>query len=288
MMQQKLLVGFLFFFWGQGIISCQLKQQETSSKQKLTPQQTFLQKGNWLEDDSLFQCQLDSLQVNAWQVYLHCQKEKDQQKKLRLISSISQAADNYINYQDSSYWGGILYRMKPFAELIERLKEPQHRSFIDIGSGNGEKLYAALCLGFEQTHGLEYDTTLVGLSQNHWRALIDRKKMHIQLGNALTIAPVYYHSFDFIYLYSPIRNHHQMARLFFTLMQQLKEGGVLLEVRMVYAEELRKVSGYAIPHMMGTFALKKQRGKLYYVQYSESTKDWILLKKHRSSDVENK
>lgn len=247
----------------------------------LSPQQAFLQQANFPEEDSLLQKQLDSLQIDAWQVYQHCQQETDISRKTRLMSAVCQKAENYINSQDTSYWGGILYRMQPFTEVVQRLKEPHHQSFIDIGSGNGEKLYAALCMGFAQTEGLEYDSTLVKISQVHWKPIIQRNKMRIRLGNALTINPNYYHQFDFIYLYSPIRNHIKMAELFYTLMQQLKEGGLLLEVRMVYAPELRKVSRYDIPNLMGTFALKKKQGKLYYVQYNESRKDWTLLKKTR-------
>lgn len=249
------------------------------TKEPLSTQAKFLQKKAWVEDDSLFSQQLDSLQIGAWQAYQYCQQNSDQARKLRLISAICQKADNQINSLDTNYWGGILYRMKPFVEVVQKLKEPQHQRFIDVGSGNGEKLYAALCLGFAQSEGLEYDSTLVDISQQYWQTMIKRQKMNIRLGNALTIAPSYYQQFDFIYLYSPIRKHVPMARLFYTLMQQLKEGGVLLEVRMVYMDALRKVSGYDMPNLMGTFAIKKQGGKLYYVRYNEANKDWILLEK---------
>ncbi|OJJ23350.1 hypothetical protein BKI52_03035 [marine bacterium AO1-C] len=272
----KLARQMRWIFIAMALYACQPKKSSTN---QLTPQQNFLQKAHLPENDSLLQHRLDSLHINAWEVCLYCQKEQDNTRKIRLISAICQKADNYINSLDTSYWGGILYRMKPFVEVVQRLKEPYHRNFMDIGSGNGEKLYAALCLGFTHSEGLEYDTTLVNMSQKHWQSIIQRQKMSIKLGNALTVTPQYYHQFDFIYLYSPIRNHTQMAQLFFTLMQQLKEGGILLEVRMVYAPELRKVSGYNIPEIMGTFALKKQNGKLYYVQYNESHKDWILLDK---------
>jgi len=268
--QVVLILGGLILY------TCGLKQ---AAKNELTPQQRFLQKTNLPENDSLLQHRLDSLGIDVWQVYQHCQNETNNTRKIRLISAICQKADNHINSLDTNYWGGILYRLKPFVEVVQRLKEPSHRSFIDIGSGNGEKLYAALCLGFAHSEGLEYDTTLINISQEFWQPIIQREKMRVKLGNALTIAPQYYHSFDFIYLYSPIRDHTQMAGLFYTLMQQLKEGGVLLEVRMVYAPELRKISGYKIPEVMGTFALKKQQGKLYYVQYNETRKDWILLEK---------
>lgn len=258
--------------------ACQ-SDNNTHAKESLSAQAKFLQKKTWLEDDSLFSQQLDSLQIDAWQVYQYCQQATKPSRKLRLISAICQKSDNHINSLDTSYWGGILYRMKPFVEIIQKLKEPQHQHFIDVGSGNGEKLYAALCLGFVQSEGLEYDSTLVEISQRHWQTMIAQQKMNIRLGNALTIDPNYYQQFDFIYLYSPIRKHMPMARLFYTLMQQLKEGGVLLEVRMVYMEALRKVSGYDLPNLMGTFAIKKQGGKLYYVRYNEATKDWILLEK---------
>jgi 16S rRNA G966 N2-methylase RsmD len=249
------------------------------AKEPLSAQAKFLQKKVWVEDDSLLSQQLDSLQIGAWQAYQYCQQNRDQARKLRLISAICQKADNHINSLDTSYWGGILYRMKPFVEVVQKLKESQHKRFIDVGSGNGEKLFAALCLGFAQSEGLEYDSTLVDISQQYWQTMIKRQKMKIKLGNALTIAPNYYQQFDFIYLYSPIRKHVPMARLFYTLMQQLKEGGVLLEVRMVYMDALRKVSGYDMPNLMGTFAIKKQGGKLYYVRYNEADKDWILLEK---------
>jgi len=267
-------IGLIF-----GVLALYTCEPKQASKNKLTPQQAFLKKANLPESDSLLQHHLDSLGIDAWQVCQHCQNETNNLRKIRLISAVCQKADNHIHSLDTSYWGGILYRMEPFVEVVTRLKESSHRSFIDVGSGNGEKLYAALCLGFTKSEGLEYDTTLVNISQQFWQPMIQREKIHVKLGNALTIAPEYYHSFDFIYLYSPIKDHNQMASLFYTLMQQLKEGGVLLEVRMVYTQALRKISGYNIPEMMGTFALKKQQGKLYYVQYNETRKDWTLLEK---------
>ena len=265
--------------WLLGLMTVYACQSGQSSQNQLNPQQQFLRVAHFPEDEFRLQFQLDSLDIGAWQVYEHCLNDTNQPRKIKLISAICQKADNHINDLDSSYWGGILYRLSPFVAVVQRLKEPQHRRFIDIGSGNGEKLYAALCLGFAHSEGLEYDTTLVDISRKHWQPMIQREKMSIKLGNALTIAPQYYHQFDFVYLYSPIRDHVQMAGLFYTLMQQLKEGGVLLEVRMVYAPELRKVSGYRIPEMMGVFAIKKQQGKLYYVQYGEHYKEWILLER---------
>ncbi|EAY24213.1 class I SAM-dependent methyltransferase [Microscilla marina] len=271
------IVAALFSCW-----ACQPTGNTEATSVK-SAQQIFWQQTAWESEDSFLSQKLDSLQIGAWQVYQHCRQKKPLlARKLRLISAVCQKAGNRINSLDTSYWGGILYRMKPFVELIQVLKEPQHHTFVDVGSGNGEKLYAALCLGFDHSEGLEYDSTLVSMSRHYWQPMIKRQKMSIRWGNALTIAANYYQQFDFIYLYSPIRKHVPMARLFYTLMQQLKEGGVLLEVRMVYAQALRKVSGYDIPNLMGTFALKKQGGRLYYVRYSNTTKDWILLEKKKS------
>lgn len=254
--------------------SCNFSAQEDLSSDK----KRFLEKFDLTYP--LIDRQLDSLQVTAEEVFHFCRESKELERKTRLISAICGSQKNYLKEKDNKYWLGALYRMEDFTEKIHYLKKSNHRSFIDIGSGNGEKTYAALCLGFENSFGLEYSDSLVQLSRSFLAPFLQKKISKIYHQDALKTSPGFYGQFDFLYLYSPIKNEDTMATLFYRLMLEMKENAILLEVRMVYRESLQKISGLGIPNLQD-LALTKKEGKFYYALIHRPSRrlSWFLLDK---------
>lgn len=186
--------------------------------------------------------------------------------------------ENNVSEANSDYWGGILYDMENFISIVRRLKADKHTSFMDIGSGNGSKIYAALCMGFEEGYGLEYAPELVEISNQFLEPYVSDSIVRIQLGNALTVDSSYYAQADFLYMYSPIKSHETMAFLYERAMQNMKEGAIFLEVRFVYAKELRERTQLSIPDFPSVFAIQKNEGNYYYLRFDqEGTTEKVLL-----------
>jgi 16S rRNA G966 N2-methylase RsmD len=206
------------------------------------------------------------------EVYQLCLETTDTTKKIEWATRVCQKMKNHIQIHDEQHWGGILYDLPRFAEHIVLCKEPTHTSFLDIGAGNGEKLFMALCLGFEKVYGIEYDSTLVKISQENLKNLDE--KITLKQADALQVSPSFYAKPDFIYMYSPIKDATKMAELYALVMQNMREGAILLEVRMVYLAELRQKTKLAFPELAGHFILKKQMENFYYLTYQGQEKQW--------------
>lgn len=147
---------------------------------------------------------------------------------------------------------------------------------MDVGSGNGEKPFAALCLGSEKSYGVEYSGRLVEISKQFLGTLAEKKKVQIIGQDALEVDDSVYQQVDFIYMYSPIKDHELMASLFYKIMQTMQEGDILVEVRMVYRPQLSEISGWEIPEL-SSLILKKEQGKFYYARYGLHEVRWTAL-----------
>jgi 16S rRNA G966 N2-methylase RsmD len=268
---QKILVIIIAF----GLIAC----QKSSKKGEIDHLKLdFLQKIDLSQSPETVWKKLDSAKINAYEIYQYCLESQALMRKTRLIESIAYGMENNLEEENPEYWLAIMYNLERFTELINTFKEPTHQTFIDIGSGNGEKPYAALCLGFTKAYGLEYSQKLVKISQDFLKPFIQKNKADIIAGDALRVDGKVYQKIDFIYMYSPIKNHQKMAELCHKVMQNMPEGAILMEMRLVYGRELRRVTGLEIPEQMD-MVLKKQQGKFYVAQYRNSEKEWKEVKR---------
>lgn len=220
---------------------------------------------------------LDSLQYNADSVYKICQNIRNDTFKMKLVSAVFHTVENYMQENNQEYWAAILYDLERFAQYVQLLKTSEHQTFLDVGSANGEKLFASLCLGFEKAYGIEYSPELVKISQKFFKNISD--KTEITLHDALTIEGAYYQKPDFIYMYSPIRNPQKMAKLYHKIMQNMKEKTILIEVRMVYMQALKELTSINFPEITGHFIIKKQNDKFYYLRYGQGKQIWNELKR---------
>jgi hypothetical protein len=233
----------------------------------------------WYATEDILKHKIDSVGITNQQIHDYCRQTLDKQRQKMLISLACLRMENYAEEGNSDYWASILYNLDRFVEVVGWLKEPSHRSFMDVGSSNGEKLFAASCLGFESLYGLEYAPELVDLSKNQLKELVNKGSAHISTGDALEIDSSYYAQADFIYMYSPIKDSRTMARLYKRILDNMKEEAVLLEVRMVYFYELAQLTGLDFPNIMERFAVRKSKGKLYYAIFDGyGQKEWIEIK----------
>ncbi len=202
--------------------------------------------------------------VEPIDVLHYCKCETDTTKKWLSIAAAGFNMKNNDNLEENTeYYGAILYDVKKFAQLINALKKPEHRVFMDVGSGNGEKLFAALCLGFESALGVEYSKPIFDMSQDILHNFVSQNKVDIELADAQKINSTFYQKADFIYMYIPIKEERKMSKLYNRILTNMKDGAILLEVCMAYYDDLSLESGWKIPTPDFTFfALKKQNGKL--------------------------
>jgi hypothetical protein len=84
-------------------------------------------------------------------------------------------------------------------------------------------------------------------------------------------------------MYSPIKDDELAAKLFKRVIDNMKEGAILLEVRCVYIREVRKITGLNFPNLKSWIAVKKKDGKFFYKNVIDNsynynntdTKEWI-------------
>lgn len=268
-MYPKLLLYFLLVCLS---LSCERTESPAEIKTK------FLAKTSLQTPNEVLQKQMDSLKVSLLDIYHYCQKSQEVAYKSKFITCIYGKVDNYLQEEKPEYEQGILYDLNKFNNVLRNFKEAKHTSFLDVGSGNGEKVYAALCWGFTKSVGLEYSKKLVQISQHALQDFIQQKKIDIIHTDALKISAEIYQDIDIIYLFSPIKENKIMAQLTEKILKNMKEGAVLLEMRFAYHKELEKIMGLPFPSL-ADIAIKKENNQFYYTAAQNSAKNWTLLEK---------
>lgn len=260
--------------------ACNTQNTNLQSNKGKTPEEIekeiFLKVTDVLSDEDKLKAKLKNLNFGAQEVYDYCQKNYDIAVKTKFINYVCKEAVNDTRAAKEDFWGSLRYDMERFTQVVAMLKENHHQTFMDIGSGNGEKLFAALCLGFKKVYGLEYLERNKKISENFLQTFISQKLVEVVQGDALKASPAYYAKANFAYMYSPMKDNDAMATLFKRVMDSLKDGAILLEVRLVYFEELRKATKLKIPQHRGWFAVKRENGRFFY-RTSISGDDWIEL-----------
>lgn len=270
-----LLLSVLF------LIACEKQKVQMSKQDDLSKDLVyqFLKKAELYRYPERLATRLDSANLTHRQIYDFCQKTSDSQQKMLLATAICQKIDNYTNENKVEYWSSIMFDLERFGEYLEVVRTPEQRSFMDVGSANGEKLYAALCLGFEKVYGIEYSPELVEISHDFLETYKHEGKTELRLGDALMVEDEYYAKADLIYMYSPIKDHIPMAKLYHKILQNMRNGAILIEVRMVYSKELREISQLDFPDLMGLFAVRRQGNDYEYLTYDSYRKNWHKLEK---------
>jgi 16S rRNA G966 N2-methylase RsmD len=269
---------FLYLFVLLGLISCerqtaqQLKKEQPSLLSK--DKKIFLDSININITTHEFRYQLDSAAISLKDLVYYCQQSKNIAHTIGLVQLVCAGMENNLEEQNHEYWAGILYDLRRFYENIAILKSEKQKIFMDIGSGNGEKLFTALCLGFERAIGIEYSDSLVNIANRNLHLFTLENKIQNIHADAFQVAPQLYQQADFIYLYSPIKDNMQMAKLAQKILQEMKNGALLMEVRFVYGEELEKLTQWQFPPFGGTLVIKKQDDEFYFAEFDHHQTTW--------------
>lgn len=277
---KKPILLFLFlsiFCWQCEQTSAQKVEKNDKKITENVAQKQFLRSMSVLSDEETLNKALDSLKLQPWGIYEYALTIQDPLVKARLIKSVYLNNKRNADAAKDDFWADIRYNLYEFTDLIHLLREDR-RVFLDIGCGSGQKLYGALCMGFDKTFGIEYSEKSFGYVKDYMKEFISKGKAEVRLGDALAVENAYYAKADFLYTYSPMKDNEKMASLFKKVMDSMKDGAVFLEVRMVYFRELKAKIGYKVPQHKGFLAIKKENGKYYYKTIFNKD-DWEELEK---------
>ena len=282
-------IYFLVFVWLM-VASCgrqapiQQTEAEPEKKTHADWKKHFLEQASIFGDMSKLKKTIKEIQLTDREVMEFCRQNDDIALRAKMIGAIFSEKEYNDKPAKEGFWAAYRFNLAKFVENVSIIREGQE-TFMDIGSGNGEKLYGALCLGFKKAYGLEYSETSFKTSKQHLKNF--QEEIEITQGDALAIDGSYFQKADFLYMYSPIKDDKMMASLFKRAMENMKEGATLLEVRCVYAEELNKQMPYNFPQLRSWLAIKKKDGKYFYKNLVENSysydkidgRAWIELKR---------
>lgn len=264
-----------------------LRAQTTGNKKvdSLALKREFLEQGEVFFNNDRLKEKVQSLNLSDREVMEYCRKNKDTGLRAKFIGAVYSGKEYNDKPAKSEFWAAYRFNLSMFVETVSIVREAGQKTFMDIGSGNGEKLFGALCLGFEKAYGLEYSEKSYKQSLKHLANFT--KETEVTLGDALAVDTAYFKKADFLYMYSPIKDNDMMATLFKRAMDNMKDGAILLEVRCVYGKELRAKTGYLVPTIYSWLAIKKADGKYYYKNVIDSAysydsadhREWQELKK---------
>ncbi|HAI74767.1 MAG TPA: hypothetical protein DCM08_00840 [Microscillaceae bacterium] len=260
------------------LVQCREADNRSSAKGE-DALKAFFNTVNLLADEEGLKDYLVKNKLDKMAVYEQLRKIDDPLMRARFIKAVYLTAKN--NNQKAAkdeFWADIRYDIYDFMRLMQKLRESNSKTFLDIGCGSGQKLYAALCMGFEKVVGIEYSEESYGYAIDFLAPFIKNNLVEITKGDALKIEDEFYSKADFLYTYSPMKDDKLMAQLFQRVMKNMKNGAIFLEVRMVYVDELRELTGYKVPYERGFFAIKKIDGEFFFKNpvYDD---DWEKLPK---------
>lgn len=260
------------------LVQCREADNRSSAKGE-DALKVFFNTVNLLADEEGLKDYLVKNKLDKMAVYEQLRKVDDPLMRARFIKAVYLTAKN--NNQKAAkdeFWADIRYDIYDFMRLMQKLREPSSKTFLDIGCGSGQKLYATLCMGFEKVVGIEYSEESYGYAIDFLAPFIKNNLVEITKGDALKIDDEFYSKADFLYTYSPMKDDKLMAQLFQRVMKNMKNGAIFLEVRMVYVDELRELTGYKVPYERGFFAIKKIDGEFFFKNpvYDD---DWEKLPK---------
>ncbi|MCU0438144.1 MAG: class I SAM-dependent methyltransferase [Raineya sp.] len=241
----------------------------------------FFKQANIFFDDGKLHNELEKLKVSENEVVEFCRKIEDASLKTKFAAAVYSNKNYNKTPAKKEFWAAIRYNLGRFVETVMLIREPNQKVFMDIGSGNGEKLFTSLCIGFDKAYGLEYSQESFDESKENLKNF--SKEIEITKGDALEIDGSFFQKADFLYMYSPIKDDELAAKLFKRVIDNMKDGAILLEVRCVYISELRKLTKLNFPNLRSWIAIKKQDGKFFYKNVIDNsynynntdTKKWI-------------
>lgn len=239
-------------------------QDNTAKGQLLKP---ILGASSTLSDADKLKNILDAEKLDAYGVYKSLKgQDLDYTVLSRFVRAIYVDINREYERKHKLEWYLSRLPLVEFATVLYYLKENSHKTFMDIGSGNGDKLFMALLMGFDKVYGVEYEAKLHNSATQALKSLVDNKVCDLREGDATKLGDDYYAQADFIYMYCPlILNKPEQAKLMLRLIKNMRDNTMIYEAGFVYPKELSELiktkfdDGYR-----GFLGVKKENGKYYY------------------------
>ncbi len=253
------------------------KSMQSSPADSLSLAQVLKAGAYYSDEGKLYQLLKASGKQNSYQIYQLC-KGKDYHFTVltRFLRAALYEATEYFNQKYQLEWQLSRYSLVEFGQLVYLYKTDKHKTFMDIGSGNGDKVYLASLMGFDKAIGIEYEPKLFEVSMMALKPMVEAGLIRLTQGDATKMEDSFYQQADFVYLYCPlVLNLPEQAKLTYRLLKNLPEGGFLYEAGFFYAQEINPLLGTNLPNgYRGFWMVKKENGKFYHKLF---VKEWEEL-----------
>jgi hypothetical protein len=254
---------YLYLFLWIAIVACQSPQVPD----KLDKGEKIFEFAQFLSKPELIQAELSKNKIDATAIIDACRKNNlDYSIACRFVRAVyDQPNKNYQKRHPKTEWYLERLPLLEFAQVLYYYKEPYHKTFMDVGSGNGDKLYTALCMGFEKSYGVEYEKKLHEVAIEALQPVIDKGFIEAQEGDATKLGNDYYQKADFLYMYCPlILNKPEQAKLLHRILKNMRDNTLVYEAGFVYAKEFNQLNPTGIDNgYRGFAAFKKEKGKYF-------------------------
>jgi len=252
----SLLLSSVFFY------TC--KESDSKNQDKVS---NLISQASLLSDEEKLESFLTVNNLDAYKVYEKCVENKlDIAIISRFVRSVFLKPNRDFYEKNKMEWYESRLPLIEFALMLDYNKKEYHKTFMDIGSGNGDKLYTALCMDFKKAYGVEYEKKLNDVALVALKPMIDKKLIEAEQGDATKMTDEYYAKADFIYMYCPlILNKDEQAKLLLRLLKNMRDNTFIYEAGFVYAKEFNKLVQTSVDdNYRGYLAIKKEKGRYLY------------------------
>ncbi|MCU0446399.1 MAG: class I SAM-dependent methyltransferase [Microscillaceae bacterium] len=259
MLVRILLCGLWAGLWACNPTPPSTKSQADSSK--------LLEYADLFSNPDKIKKELDTQKMGAYEVYQLCkQRNFEFSITTRFVRAIYAEPNREYDRKHKLEWYLSRLPLVEFAQMLYYFKEPQHRSFMDVGSGNGDKLYTALCMGFDKSYGVEYEQKLHETAEKALKPMSDKGLTEISQGDATKLPDAYFQKADFLYMYCPlVLNKPEQAKLLHRILKNMRDNTMLYEAGFLYAKEFKKLNPIEVEDgYRGFLAVKREKGKYYF------------------------
>ncbi|TAF63327.1 MAG: class I SAM-dependent methyltransferase [Cytophagales bacterium] len=268
-----------FFIIGLLILTTTCKPEpknETKKAEEILQTATILSQPKELQ--SIFE-------KEGWNEYTLYQKIREKNIDFSVLLRFIRAVyhlpnENYEKKHTKKEWYLERLALSEFLQILFYYKQDYHKTFMDIGSGNGDKLYAAVCMGFEKAYGVEYEQKLHEVAQEALPNMVAQKRIEIQQGDATKLKPEYFNQADFIYMYCPlVLFKEKQAELAYSLIKNMRNNTLIYEAGFVYVPHLKKYINLPVEDgYRGMAAFKKENNKYYIKTFISHWEEFSLQK----------
>ncbi len=282
--------------------NCQNNNAQTNNKNPNQPkgESVILNASKILSSPEKISEEFKKMNWGSYRAYEFCKdNELDFTMATRFVRGIYHEPNKrYKEKHPETEWFLERLPLTEFAQILYYYKEPHHKTFMDVGSGNGDKLLMAMCYGFSGAYGVEYEKKLHDSAEDALKEMTKKKLIEIQHGDATKLPVSYFQQADFLYMFCPlVLDKMRQAELMMGIVENMREGTLVYEAGFMYAKEFNYLFDMPVENgYRGFFAVKKEKGKYYFRIFVKGWEEFnfdfkkakIQLEKMKSGEYQEK